>query len=179
MKTEADNWYKEGLFWRSIYKHWEYDKYGFSPCGMGDLIFNTMTKIISYNDKSDWAYCSLDACASLLLFGKRWPDDMNNDRISKNGLQYLFSKIRYRIFGGQQLYRPQGSLTRDPYIALYACAVFLGRYQYIDIVKPPWWLYSRNTWRWRRRLLKDNRKDYVIRLGYLRSLANVMKYEKV
>jgi len=65
-------------------------------------------------------------------------------------------------------------MVRDSFIALYTACVFLDRKQFIDAVPMPWYLYSPEVWRWRRRLIKDERIDYKRRLGWLRAKAVVM-----
>ena len=124
---------KEGYFYRGIKKLWELFKYGFYPCGMGDLIYNTLRKIIETNDKSEWAHRALDECAVLLYLDKRWPDYMNEEVVGDK-------------------YRSQYSMTRDPYILFYACAIHLDERRYIKM-KPPLRLYTPHVWAWRRVLL--------------------------
>ena len=68
---------KEGYFYRGPVKSWQIDKYGFAPRGMGDLIYNTMRKIIDESERGSWAYIALSECFWLLIDGKRWPDSMN------------------------------------------------------------------------------------------------------
>ena len=138
------------------------DTYGFYARGMGDLIYNTLRKIIETNDKSEWAYKAFEACSELLIQGKRWPDYMNQQDVE-----------------GKEKFRSQMSMTRDPWIAFYACAIHLDRKQFIEL-KPQWWLYSPKTWAWRRALLgKCNlyrfwrffsytRKEFVKALSVLR-----------
>ena len=168
-------WYKEGCYWRK--------KSTDGSDGKGDLIFNTCYKILQDGDYSEWAYEALEACSILLLDGKRWPDYMNDDTDCKTWAQRIFNRTTREIlkFFGITIhskFRYQGRMTRDPFIAFYTLSLFLDHPGYIDAVPIPWYLYSPNTWRWRRRLIEDKRKDYVIRLGYLRDMAGVLNYEQ-
>lgn len=135
MSWDINKFYKEGHFYRGPQKDWEYFLYGFNPRGLGDLIYNTLRKIIETNDKSHWAYSAFQECADLLVYGKRWPDELNPPNIP-----------------GKEPYRSQFSVTRDPFIALWACAIHLNRKQFIK-AKPPRKLYSPEVWAWRRALL--------------------------
>ena len=74
-------------------------------------------------------------------------------------------------------FRSQTRMTRDPYTAFYTACIMLDLKEDIEIVKIPWYLYRPEVWTWRRRLIKDNSKDYVKRLRYLRALAVVKNYE--
>lgn len=159
-------WYKDGSYWR----HNE-------STGMGDLIFNTCFKIIQDVDVSPWALTALSSCCHLLKAHKRWPDRLNQENTAKNWIQWKWSKL---LKNGKYS-RPQGDMTRDPYIA-WITACILTRNEYlIQSVTIPWYLsnpfYAPTTRRWRRRLLKDKREVYVQRLGYLRSLAVTAKFE--
>ena len=135
MSWDINKFYKFGYFYRSKSPEWEINLYGFAVNGRGDLIYNTLRKIIETNDKSDWAYSAFQECADLLAYGKRWPDALNPP-----------------IIPGKQSYRSQFSMTRDPWIAFYACAIHLNRKQFIK-AKPPHKLYSPEVWAWRRALL--------------------------
>lgn len=178
----ADDYHIEGLFVRGEAKEWEYIAYGFYPRGLGDLIYNTMCYIVEKDMSNDWAKLSLIICSDLLEDRKRWPDAMGTHYtsldIASGSVQYMISKL-YKKLGGEerQLYRPQKSMTRDPYQAFYLCCLHLGRPEYIKEVTIPWYLYTPSTWKWRRRLIKDNSKEFVQRLRYIRAKATVLKYE--
>ena len=154
-------WFKDGYFWRHP-----------GSRDAGDLIYNTMSRIIDMEDKSEWAYISLDFCILLLFDGKRWPNRLNQDNTAKNWFQWKWS----RLLKNGKYTRPQTNMTRDPYIATITCAIFLGGHDYIQNIHIPIHLYSLKTWRWRRRLIKDSRPDWVQRLDYLRSTATRMNY---
>ncbi len=156
-----DKFHKEGDFYRSVGKWWEFHIYGFFPAGLGDLIYNTLRMIIETNDKSPWAYKSFAICSELLSHGKRWPDELSPPNI--------IDPVPYRS---------QFDMTRDPWIALYACAIHLDRKQFIE-QKPPKDLYNPKVWQWRRALLgkrniyrllhklSPGRRDYVKALNKL------------
>ena len=172
MSWDITEFYKEGSYYRGPEKQLELAVYGFYPRGLGDLIYNTLRKIIETNDKSPWAYTAFSNCSELLYQGKRWPDCVNP-----------------LVIEGKEPYRSQYSMTRDPWVTLYACAVHLNRKQYIQYAKPPLKLYSPEVWAWRRALLgKRNlyrlwrwmspaRKDYVKVLDNL--MWNAYKQNKL
>jgi len=68
---QIGEWYKDSRFWRKKPDN-SWDK----SDGKSDLIFNTCYKILRDQDKSEWAYNAIEACADLLLKGQRWPDRM-------------------------------------------------------------------------------------------------------
>ena len=137
------DWFKDGPYWRHP-----------DSGDAGDLVYNTMSRIIDMQDKSEWAEFSLLECMDLLIVGKRWPDRLN-----------------YIPTG-----RSQTKMTRDPYIAFYCCAMFLGRPEYVEYVEMPWYCYSPRTWRWHRRLIKKPDKPWwKLRLRHYRDLAMAIK----
>ena len=162
-------WYKDDFFWRK--------KSADGSDGKGDLIFNTCYKIFRDKDKSNWAYCALVDCGTELILRQRWPDRMWDsldaeswiERIIVRSLKHWFSIIVKRYE-----FRYQGRMTRDPFIAFYLVCVFLDRKQFIEVVDMPCYCYSHTTWRWRRRLIKDERVDYRRRLEWLRAKAIVL-----
>ena len=155
------DWFRDGFFWRHP-----------GSTGPGDLIYNTMSRIIDMNDKSDWAYTSLDWCILLLDRRKRWPNRLNKDNMAKNWFQWKWSQL---LKNGKYS-RPQGNMTRDPFIAVITCCLHLGVHEYIEHIRIPLHLYTPNTWRWKRRLVKDSRADWIQRLGYLKATATRMNY---
>ena len=172
------SWYKDDFLWMHKSQDWEFVEYGFYPNGIGDCVFNTMLRVFEQKDISDWAHHALIECACLLWEGKRWPDKYNNEFMAKNRIDEYWSKLLHKLnIRKFHKYRPQKSITRDPFYPFYLCCIMFDRMNLIEDVKIPWYLYSPEIWRWRKRLIKDNSKDYVKRLRYLRSLANVMNYE--
>jgi len=130
---KIEEYFKEGYFYRRKSEQWEFDDWGFYPNGIGDLIYNTLRVIIETEDKSRWAEWAFIECSMLLSRGKRWPDSMNDEPT--------------------EIYRSQFSMTRDPWILYYACAIHLGRTWPHLYEKIPFHLYSPKTWAWRRALL--------------------------
>ena len=159
----VEEFYKEGNFYRGPEKQWELEKYGFYPRGLGDLIYNTLRVIIETDDKSEWVNDSFTQCVQLLRARKRWPDYMNKE--------------------WRSTYRSQFSMTRDPWILLYACAIHLGYNNFIKM-KPPLRLYTPHIWAWRRalldkpnlyclyrRLLRKPKREFVRVLRYYQEWA--------
>jgi hypothetical protein len=173
--AQEKNWYKDGYFYRAQSPKWELDVYGFTPNGKGDLISNTMAKIIDDQDRSEWAYDSFLMCFDLLRAGIRWPDRMNSSKDAPNRIVWYlkkrFWKLGVRDEGKKPYpqwylkllkkigrpdycpYRPQTSMTRDPWILTYACDSQWDYISFIEYFKPPWWLYRPEVWAWRRALL--------------------------
>lgn len=145
--------------------------------GIGDYIFNNLTKIIMDGDKSTWAVLSFIYCAVLLDERKRWPDYLNRSGDAPNRYLWHILKMLYS-------YRSQDDMTRDPFIAFGACYTHLlgGRHDDLlrvtfESVTIPWYLYRVTVFKWRKRLISDNSKFYVKRLRYLRALATVKYFE--
>lgn len=153
--------------------------------GTGDLIFNTLSKIVYDKDRSIWAINSFIKCANLLKQHERWPDEFSKDIDAPNRYAWWF--WRYLKIGGPYGYRSQDDMTRDPYKAFGACYANLlkgcdsgGRFLLkgvFESVKIPWYLYRHHTWQWWNRMIKDNRKHYVKRMTWLEARAIVDYYE--
>jgi hypothetical protein len=104
------------------------------PGGNGDLLYNTARKIIETDDKSEWAYSSLEAVFSSLNEGKRWPDSMSDKITTTN--------------------HKQTDMTQDPWILAYCCAIHLERTDLIEKYKPGIRIFNLpDKWAWRRALL--------------------------
>jgi len=108
---------------------------------------------------------------------------MNDDTDCKYWIQLIINRTTreiLKLFGVQihPKFRYRGRMSKDPYIAWITACTLSGNEYIIKGVTLPWYLFSQPTWRWRRRLIEDNRDEYVQRLGYLRSLAVVFKFEK-
>ena len=119
----------------------------------GDLIYNTLSRILDQDDNSDWAWESFESCGQLLKQGKRWPNSMND----------IPTK------------RSQTLMTRDPYIVYYTLAV---KWDCIDLVKDlpmPWYCFSPIVSLWRHKLINDNQPLWKKRLDYYRAKAVVFK----
>ena len=145
-------WFKDGLFWR----HQLSTDYG-------DLIHNTQSR--NYELKLDdwWVYRSLEESARLLNENKRWPDRFNEPEDYKYRLAWLFMDFirdALKIVGIHINIkeRAQNDMTRDPYIALYNEAVYLGRVDIIESTPMNWYLWRPSVWAWRKYLItKDKR----------------------
>jgi hypothetical protein len=184
-------WYKEGNFWRKASPQWEIDDYGEAINSKGDLISNTMMKIVADGDKTDWAYAALNDCMILLKDGRRWPSRMDQDCDALTRLEWRQSQWMYRRGRTEHVrYRPQQNMTRDPYVFFYVACVYLGLPELIEEVMIPWYLYRPGVWAWRKCLIKESRinemiykinysipakKDYVQRMKDYKRFA----YEKV
>jgi len=131
----TDRLIKENGWYRDIKKDGDVDYYGFSPRGLGDLLFNNLVKIIKDNDKSMWAQKVFDKSVVLLIQGKRWPDKMNPPKTK-----------------GKKNYRSQYSMTRDPWVMFYAACIHFEKREFISL-KPQWWLYRPELWSLRKALL--------------------------
>lgn len=186
--SEDKKWYKDGLSWRHESEWWEIRDRGCSSDAKGDLTNNTMYEIMFMEDKSDWAYRALDYHKELLIDKIRWPNRMNQPCDSKNLIDFWWHN--FLNWGGANdwyKYRPQRSMTRDPYTYFYTCCIYLGKPEYIKevpickrnfrigfwawrkcLIKKTWWaklLYMRG------RKVKDHPKDYVDRLRRARKWA--------
>lgn len=123
--------YKDGLFYMG-------------PGGNGDLLYNTARKILETDDKSEWAYDSLEAVFNSLDKGKRWPDDMSEKITTTN--------------------HKQTDMTQDPWIMAYCCAVHLDRYDMIKMYKPGIKTFNLpDKWAWRRALLGKSNMYWLYR----------------
>ena len=137
-------------------KDWEEPKYGFRPEGIGDCIGRSVKVGLAHND-----YTMVRLCLDLIQERKRWPDELEPVNGAENRIDYWISKIKYKLkipsswyefsaYGDAmpvkkvtQKYRPQKSITRDPYIGVI-CAIELMPYFPLDTIKRikiPWYLY--------------------------------------
>ena len=170
---------KRGNFIIELNKPWEDEAYGYETFSKGDIIYNTLRYIIDNEDKSEWAYKAFEACADLLIRRRRWPDEDNHERDAGNRLRWWWSRTLYKLkITKNVMYGPQSRMSRDPFVYLYCAAVFLEREQFIKAITIPWHINRPDIWIWRRRLIKDNRKEFVRRLDYYKSLAYTMNYER-
>ena len=180
----GSNFDKVGGFWRDEQKLWQKLRYGFYPCGLFDLLYNTCRKIIDDKDFSPWAYEALERCADLLSRGIRYP---GIEQMAKNRVGLRISKILYRLrLVKHQKYGPNTKLTRDPYCYFFIACVVLDRRQFIQAIKVPWYLYAPHFWAWKRYLdnptaknkkkwlrlerMNHPKKDYAVRMQRYRKL---------
>lgn len=156
----GDNFYQElGLYIHSTHD-WQWKKFRQLTMGKGDIIYNSLRRIIDDKDTSDWAFRALWICKELLLDGKRWPDWMNHERDAKNRIGWWWSRLLYNLYLiNHQKYRPQTSMTRDPWCYFYTASVILERKRFVEIVPIPWWLWRQPVWAWRRYLIEPTERN--------------------
>jgi hypothetical protein len=143
--------------------------------GVGDLISNNMDYIRQTHDRSYWAYDRLAECFDLLIWGERWPYDIDeqipDDRKCKTRLCSWIQKMRFKMAkwaydeeedweGFHVKYRSQGDMTRDPYIYSLACAVDMGLFQFLPTISIPWYLYRGATWKWHKFIKNPTERRY-------------------
>ena len=205
MKTKmwGEFFVKENGYYRDIIKMWQFLKYGFYPCGLFDLIYNTCRKLIDEKDTSDWGYEALVSCVELLEAGIRYPWYEAPKTVAKNRIDEAFSKLWWNLsykvddtgeikrrkfirFTKHQKYGPPTKLTRDPYIYFFTACVVLNRLQFIHVISIPWYLYSRITWRWHK-YLKNPTEENLQRYETLENknhprkgfVKNLQKYRRL
>lgn len=153
--VKQESWYMGPV------KQWETDLYGYElASGYGDFITNNCKMILKTRDKSEWAYNLMVRCFDLLARNKRWPHQIDDlipsKRQCKTRLCSLYNKTKFRWAKRLGITvtcksRSHGDMTRDPYIAAIACAIYLNRLQFINI-SIPWYLYRGTTWTWHKYL---------------------------
>jgi hypothetical protein len=177
-------WYTYENFWRrgdGDDDHTPQDR----DDGTGDIIWNTLTKIVIDKDTSTWAVVSFCECAKLLRDDRRWPYGFDSGSEAPSiFIWYLHKALGIKKYAN----RPANDMTRDPHIAFGACYAHLLRSHNwacdmrlkseYESVKMPLRIRRRTTTAWRKRMIKDNRKHYVKRLSYFRARAVVDYFEK-
>jgi len=177
-------WFKDGYFYRHNDPSWALRVRGADSKSKGDLIFNTLKKIIDDEDRSEWAYLSLMSCKMLLLDGKRWPDTMNQEGDCRGWICFFAQKIREMLKFKAWRHGHQKCMSRDPWIMFFVASFLMNRFVNFEL-KPQWRLYRPNVWRWMKYLrtqdrrykerylkhLRPNKREYVQRLHYYISLT--------
>jgi hypothetical protein len=103
--------------------------------GNGDLLYNTCREIIDRGDTDYWSHMALEEVFKCLERGVRWPNYM---------VEYIPAAVGRR----------QNSMTQDPWLLAYCCAVHLDRIDLIERYKPSVLLFNLpDKWAWRRALL--------------------------
>ena len=176
-------WYQYELFWRRGDNDGDNTPQDRDD-GTGDLLFNTLSKIFTDGDTSEWAINSFKKCAELLKDRQRWTDEFNKGDEAPDRISWWVNKY---FSTGEYGYRSQNDMTRDPYITFGTCYTHLiknadEKYhkelkEIFESVTIPWYVYRHNTFQWRRRFIKDEAKQYVKRLRYFKALAVVYWYE--
>lgn len=129
---------------------WSVDNFKKTPHGVcdpkarnGDFGLNSAKYIVETKDKSEWAYQVFKTNAIALEQGLRWP-------------------MQAEIMGYVIDDRSPFDITRDCYIYLITCAVFLGLPHYIKRLKIPRRLFNPCVFAWRKYLITGNRIYYAI-----------------
>ena len=178
------NWYKDGYYWRHPDPPWALEVRGADSKSKGDVIFNTLSRIVDQEDRSEWAYLALMSCRGLLIGGKRWPDPFNQEGDCRGHICHYWQKLRKALKCKHWRHGPQRNLTRDPWILFYVASYKMNRFDNFNL-KPHWRLFRPNIWAWMkylrkgdRRYLKTyyrwtfpNKREYVQRLHYYISLT--------
>lgn len=186
-------WYKFEYFWLRGDGDEDFVP-GDRDDGVGDLIFNTASKIAHDKDYSDWAIKSFLALSALLQGHQRWINRFNVGTEAPNRWVWYPYKwtVQLLILIGFNVKfrwsRPQDDMTRDSYISFGACytSLMLGISErdqelirlHFEAIQLPWYLYRPNTWEWWGRFKNDGRKHYVKRLSFLRAFGVVAHYYK-
>jgi len=155
--------------------------------GKRDFIFNTLTKIVEDNDTSIWAIFSFIFCTSLLVSGRRWPDESNAGDEAPN--RWIWFPYKWVTRESKRRWtRPQDDLTRDPYKAYRGCFAHLikennGEYDVIlwyafKSIRLPWYLWRLEWWIDWKRTINNNRKHFVKRLDYIDGRATETLFKK-
>jgi hypothetical protein len=154
--------------------------------GTGDLIFNTLTKILMDRDLSDWAIEAFLICSDLLIERRRYPKEFLTGIETPNMIVYWWKNL----IGKKGVLKPQGRMSRDPFIALGSLYAFFmkniedegDKYRihakFLKVKIPFHLRYAFETMRWWKRLKFDDRDHYVIRLDYIKSLGTQFIFEK-
>ena len=182
-KPWGDDLIKTDLGYIGPVKGWETSVYRLIkgiPSGISDWIYNQCRMIMQTEDKSPWAYLVLKMCISLLETPSRWPIHLQieipENRQCKTRLCSFYNKYKFKLLKWIGIYkwldnkesklakkayqwsrvklRSRNDMTKDPYIAVFACAMFLGKLNVIEEISIPYYLYRPSTWSWHR-YLKD------------------------
>lgn len=108
----------------------------------GDLMFRMGIVALITGDVN-----VIKALIALLNDCKRWTDSLNQSTDSRNILDYWWSRLLFKLKIGPLKYRPQKSVTRDPYIMAY-CAIYWWQYEMIQNLKVPWWIWTPSFYHW-------------------------------
>lgn len=180
-------WYPDGLFWRHHDPEWAIKLRGADSQSKGDVIFNTLKRIIDQEDFSRWAYNSFEECGSLLIQGKRWPDRMNQHDDCKGWICFYWQKIKFFVYKqAEKVYKRSGNktakrvmnaihckhghqknVTRDGWTMLFVAASKMNRAQFFHIKVRPGRLWRPNWMRWIKYLRTG---DWEYRERYLKYL---------
>jgi len=134
------------------------DNYGYAPDGKGDLALRMAFYALVTGDVD-----VIKACIKLLNERKRWPDGLNHENDARNIIDQYWSILLHKIFKTRTVkYRPQRSITRDPYLML-SCAIFWHQYEMIRDLKIPWRIMRPDLYHWKKYL---ETRDNIHKLKY-------------
>jgi len=127
--------------------NWEYKKYGFSPDGLGDLIYRMGYYALVTGDVD-----VIKACIKLLNERARWPYGLHPDNSAKNRIVWWWSRLLYNLkIKDTVKYRPRKDITRDPYITVI-CAIFWHQYEMIRDINIPYRISRPSMRNWKKYL---------------------------
>lgn len=177
---ETVKWYKYGVFWRRGDGD---DNHGPTDHDDGwiDFLTNALSK---YREEQDFTRDAIECfkqSAILLVQHKRFPDELHSSEEVKFWwmyyirlpLRWIRKKMGLKL---KPMRRSQFDMTRDPYKAFGSLYAFLYRYNtdsstrevlttYFNMVSIPLRLRRGGIQRWWNRFKKDNRKQFVQRMG--------------
>lgn len=185
--------YKYNYFWRRGDHDADYSPQDRDD-GTGDLLWNTLTKIVYDNDTSDWAIQSYLKCSKLLKKGQRWSREFNSKIEAPNRWIWYPYRALMKLFKVPSAVwkwtRPETDMTRDPYYAQGQCLFHFLKHKpdmpnemMADLVesfiavKLPWYLFRFNYITWRKRLIKSTSKLYVKRIRKVKEQSYVWCYQ--
>lgn len=196
--TRKVEWYKDGHFWRRGDADADYTPQDRGD-GTGDLIWNTLTKIEEDQDCSPWAQFAFVYCCDLLAGPdrKRYPDRFLTGYETKNMIQYRFKKWKRKIQQKRTtdslspIYKPQGRMSRDPFIALATTFHFLMLNVEDETAQVVLWVtfrmvtiplhlqYAIGTMTWWRKMHYENHKHLVKkRLNAVKAKGTIYAYKR-
>ena len=190
MKTVE--WYKYGVFWRRGDGDNDYSSQDRDD-GIIDFMYNALTKYRKEGDYSEDAIQCFKESAVLLSQNKRFPDEFKSEYDVKIWWMYYIRKPIRKVLKKMNvplvpMFRSQHDMTRDPYKAFGSMYAFLYRMHkdeltrgiltmYFNMVTIPLRLRRGGIQKWWNRFKKDNRKQFVQRLGNWVALGTHDWYE--
>ena len=179
-------WYKYDVFWRRGDADGNESPQDHDD-GTDDIIWNTLTKIVIDQDTSLWAFNSFRKCLALLKERRRYPDEFLTGRETPNMLVYWW---KHNVTKEDGVLKPQGRMSRDPFIALGTCYAFLmlnmaNEYaldtmfvEFHSVTIPFHLRYDIGTMIWWKQLKVDYRGNVPKHLDHFKALAVVYTSER-
>ena len=200
MKKATGPFHKDSYFYRRSDPPWAIRLYRKNTWDKGDLLSNTLKKIIDDEDFSEWAYISLGMCFGLLKEGKRWPDPFSQDIDCKTIACFYWQKIKFQALKLAERLKAdkiansihckfglQKNPSRDPWTYAMVAAYKMNRFEYFTLRpqrrlwRPGFWawmnyLESGGDPKWKRRYyfwkrFTHSKKDYVPRQQRYREMV--------